>query len=245
MTISSTTRKAGPYVGNGVATSFVFSFKVFDASEIVVTRTSVTAGTETVLVLTTDYTVTLNADQNTNPGGTVTYNPSGVPMPSTYNLTITSDVLQTQETDIPNAGGWYPEVAEDAWDKNTILIQQMKEVLDRTLQFPVADSNPPQLPVFSSRRNRVLGFDGNGALTTYSIAAVSLSGITPSTTTATAGQTVVSTTAYTIGNNTLSVFLNGVYQENGVDYTETDATSFTFVSALTAGDKVVSLVSQF
>ena len=244
MTISSTTRKAGPYVGNGVATSFVFSFKVFAASEIVVTRTSVTAGTETVLVLTTDYTVTLNADQNTNPGGTVTYNPSGVPMSSTYNLTITSDVLQTQETDIPNAGGWYPEVAEDAWDKNTILTQQIKEVLDRTLQFPVADGNPPQLPPFASRKNRVLGFDGSGALTTYPTTAGVAAGAFADTVIATAGQTVISVRPYVMGVNTLAVFLNGVRQEYGVDYTETTATSYTFVSGLTAGDKVISVIGQ-
>ena len=244
MTISSTLRKAGPYVGNGVATSFVFSFKVFDASEIVVTRTSVTAGTETVLVLTTDYTVTLNADQNTNPGGTVTYNPSGVPMTSTYNLTITSDVLQTQETDIPNAGGWYPEVAEDAWDKNTILTQQLKEVQDRTLQFPVADANPPQLPAFSARANRVLGFDGNGALTTYPTTSGVIAGSFADTTIATAGQTVIPVRAYVMGVNTLAVFLNGVRQEYGVDYTETTTTSYTFVSGLTAGDKVISVIGQ-
>lgn len=171
MTISSTLRKAGPYVGNGVATSFAFAFKVFATSDLVVTRTTVATGTESVLVLTTDYTVSLNADQNANPGGTVTYNPSGTPMASTHNLTITSDVPQTQGTDIPNAGGFYPEVIENALDKSTILAQQIEEILGRTIHFPVADSNTPQLPSFSVRANRALGFDSLGALTTYATTA--------------------------------------------------------------------------
>lgn len=146
MTISSTLRKAGPYVGNGVATSFTFSFKVFSASEVVATLALLATGVETVLTLTTDYTVTLNADQNTNPGGTVTYNPSGTPMASTHSLTLTSAVAQTQGTDIPNAGGWYPDVVENALDKAVILVQQLSEILSRTFRIPVSSTADPTLP---------------------------------------------------------------------------------------------------
>ena len=244
MTISSTPRKAGPYVGNGIATSFSFAFKVFVASDLVVTKTSVASGAESVLTLTTDYTVSLNADQNTNPGGIVTYNPGGVPMPSTYNLTITSEVPQTQGTDIPNAGGFYPEVLEDALDKNVILAQQLEEVVSRTLQFPVADSTPPQIPPFATRKNRVLGFDGNGLFTTYPTTAGVAAGSFADTTIATAGQTVINVRQYVMGVNTLAVFLNGVRQEAGADYTETTSTSYTFTFALAAGDRVISVIGQ-
>ena len=146
MTISSTLRKAGPYTGNGVATSFVFAFKVFTTAEVVVTLGTPAAGTEETLTLTTDYTVTLNADQTTNPGGTVTYNPSGTPMASTKTLTITSDVEESQGTAIPNAGGWYPEVVEDALDKATILVQQLSEALVRTFKMPVSSGAAATLP---------------------------------------------------------------------------------------------------
>ena len=146
MTISSTLRKAGPYVGNGVATAFDFAFKIFTASDLVVTLLDIASGTETTLTLTTDYTVTLNADQNTNPGGTVTYNPSGTPMASTHTLTITSGVAQTQGTDIPNAGGFYPEVVENALDKAVILVQQLAEVLNRTFRLPVSTAISAVLP---------------------------------------------------------------------------------------------------
>lgn len=164
MTISSTLRKSGPLVGNGVATSFPFSFKVFATSDIVVTKTTVATGAMSVLVLTTDYTVSLNADQNTNPGGTVTYNPSGTPMTSAYNLTITSEVPQTQGTDIPNAGGWYPEVVENALDKNTILVQQLAEQLSRTAKGPVSDSAAMgDLPSAANRAGKFFTFDAAGA----------------------------------------------------------------------------------
>ena len=71
MTISSTIRKAGPFIGNGSASSFPFTYKVFQASDLEVVRLDTSTNIETVLTLTTNYTVTLNTDQNSNPGGTV------------------------------------------------------------------------------------------------------------------------------------------------------------------------------
>jgi hypothetical protein len=60
---------------------------------------------------------------------------------------------------------------------------------------------------------------------------------------ATAGQTVIvgidqnaKTLNYTAG--TIGVFLNGIKQVNGVDYTATDGSSITFLSALTLNDVV-------
>ena len=96
MTISSTNRKAGPYTGNGVATAFPFSFKVFGAADLLVVRTDLN-GTETVLVLTTDYGVALNADQNANPGGTI--NLPGA-LTTGYLLTVSSKLDYLQTTDL-------------------------------------------------------------------------------------------------------------------------------------------------
>ena len=55
---------------------------------------------------------------------------------------------------------------------------------------------------------------------------------------ATAAQTVVSTPTYSIGINTLTVFVNGVKLLVGLDYTETSQNSITFTSGLTVGDEV-------
>ena len=111
MTISSTIRKAGPFIGNGSASSFPFTYKVFQASDLEVVRLDTSTNIETVLTLTTNYTVTLNTDQNSNPGGTVVL--VGGPLATGYTLTMTSDVPNLQPTDLTNQGGFYPEVINE------------------------------------------------------------------------------------------------------------------------------------
>lgn len=121
MTISSTNRKAGPYAGNGSSTVFPFSFKVFSASDLYVTRTS-SEGAVVVLDLGTDFTVSLNANQDDNPGGTVTLSAA---LESGYSLTVTSDIQPLQPVEFTNLGGFYPRIINDALDRLTILVQQL------------------------------------------------------------------------------------------------------------------------
>lgn len=134
MTISSTNRKAGPYAGNDVATAFPFSFKVFSASDLYVVRADST-GTETVLALTADYTVVLNSNQDTNPGGTITL-PSA--LASGYTLTIASQMQYLQPTDLINQGGFYPKVITNALDRLTIFVQQLSEAISRSLKTAIS-----------------------------------------------------------------------------------------------------------
>jgi hypothetical protein len=137
MTISSTNRRAGPYSGNGSQTAFPFSFKVFEAADMLVVKVEVATNIETTLALTTDYTVALNADQNSNAGGTVNLLTA---LPSGYKMVISSKVAYLQETDLTNQGGFYPEVITDALDRLTIEAQQLKEGLDRAAQLPITSS---------------------------------------------------------------------------------------------------------
>ena len=122
MTISTEVRTAGPYTGNGSTTEFAFAFKVFEASDVVVKTT--TNGTTTTETLTTDYSVTLNADQDVSAGGTITM--VTPPLASTT-LTISSDVPTTQNVKLANLGGFYPTVFNDALDRATIQIQQVDQ----------------------------------------------------------------------------------------------------------------------
>jgi hypothetical protein len=134
MTISSTNRRAGPYSGNGSQTAFPFSFKVFQASDMLVVKVQVSTNIETTLTLTTDYTVALNADQNSNAGGNINLVTA---LPTGYKLVVSSKVEYLQETDLTNQGGFYPEVITDALDRLTIEAQQLKEGLDRAAQLPI------------------------------------------------------------------------------------------------------------
>jgi hypothetical protein len=133
MTISTELRKAGPFTGNGVTTAFPFSFKVFAATDVIATRAD-TLGAETGLVLNTDFTVALNADQDAAPGGTVTL---AAPLSTGYRLVVSSAVPNLQPTDITNNGGFYPRVIEDALDRHVAQIQQIDEKVDRALKVAV------------------------------------------------------------------------------------------------------------
>ena len=109
MTVSSTSNKV-IYNGAGGSGPFSFSFKVFASGDLDVIQTNA-AGVETTLTEVTHYSVALNADQNNNPGGTVS---SVSPIPVGEKLTLLRVVDALQDTDIQNAGGFYPQVLEDA-----------------------------------------------------------------------------------------------------------------------------------
>lgn len=159
MTISSENRVAGPYIGNDAATAFPFAFKVFGASDLQVVRTD-PDGAESTLTLTTDYTVSLNANQDSNPGGTVTL---PAVLATGYKLTITSNIAPLQATDLTNQGGFYPKVITNALDKLTILIQQIFNGLNRSIKLPISNSDDGTLPA-GDRANTVVGFDALGKL---------------------------------------------------------------------------------
>ena len=159
MTISSTVRIAGPYIGSGAATVFPFAFKVFAAAEMQVAKLNTTSNVEIILVLNTDYTVQLNGDQNGTPGGTITL---PAVLASGFNLTITSDIANLQPTDLTNQGGFYPEVITDALDRATIQIQQLDQN-SRAIKIPLSDGVLDMTtPVVAARQGKYLAFDSLG-----------------------------------------------------------------------------------
>lgn len=140
MTISSTTRKAGPFTGNDVTTDFPFAFRVFAETDVVAVQAETATETETTLDYVIDYTVALNADQDSDPGGTLTLLS---PLATGYTLTLTSAVPQTQGTDLTNLGGFYPQVVTDALDRLTVLIQQVAEETSRAVKVQISSSVDP------------------------------------------------------------------------------------------------------
>ena len=198
MTIQNTTiRKAGPSQGNGVTTVFPFTFKVFLTSEILVTYLDA-LDVESVLVLSTNYTVSLNADQNTSPGGSVTL--LVAPATATY-ITLTSQVTNTQNLSLTNSGGFYPQSINDALDRTVIQVQQIAEVLVRCITVAVSSSQTPaQLlaSIYASAASAISAASSASASSTSassSASSASTSATTASTgaTTATA-QAVIATT---------------------------------------------------
>ena len=157
MTISATYTPAQAN-GNDVAVAFPFTFKVFVEADLTVILTDA-LGVNTTQAITTDYTVSLNADQNNNPGGTVTM----ITAPATGETLIITRVLEElQETDIANGGGFYPEVLEDALDRLTMLNQQNTATTNRALVAPLAEASIDTLPSIADRASKYLAFDADG-----------------------------------------------------------------------------------
>lgn len=117
------------YTGNGVTTDFDYRFRVFEAADLVVSVADTTE-TITVLTLNTDYTVT-GAGSRT--GGKVKLLS---PLAFNWRINIERALPVTQETDIRNQGNFFPEVHEDAFDKLTMLIQQVWGYFGLALRKP-------------------------------------------------------------------------------------------------------------
>lgn len=161
MTISSEVRTAGPFTGTGAVSTFNFAFKVFQASDLLVVRQLTSTGAQTTLALTTNYTVSLNVDQDSSPGGSITLVAGA--LASGYTLVITSDVGNLQPTSLTNQGGFYPEVINDSLDRATIQIQQVAVKSGRELSAPLIDGTIDMtLPSAANRASKFLYFGASG-----------------------------------------------------------------------------------
>lgn len=139
MAISTETRRSDRYACDGVQTAFPFAFKVFKADEIGVI---VSPDGETETTLSSElYTVSLNEDQDNDPGGVV--NLLTAPADGTI-LVVVSNVAYKQQIVFTNQGGFYPELLNEGYDRLTILTQQLKEHLDRTITVPPTSPTSPQ-----------------------------------------------------------------------------------------------------
>ena len=140
MAVDSTERRV-VYAGNGKTTAFPFVFKVFadtDVSVLVGKPDGSEASVE--LKVNSDYTVVLNADQSTTPGGTVTVK---VAPAEGYNLAVVSAVPYTQPMVLTPYGGFNPETLNDNSDLQCIQIQQIAERLNRAITTDPTDELTP------------------------------------------------------------------------------------------------------
>ena len=134
-------RRAGPYEGDGKTKSFPFSFYVFSANDVKVVTSVKDSTVEETLEKDVDYSVTVNADQNATPGGTVVLTNA---LASNHALSILSDLAYTQEMQLTNFSRFPPEILNSAMDRTVILIQQLKELAGRHLTVPATSSKTPQ-----------------------------------------------------------------------------------------------------
>jgi len=114
------------FTGNGVTTVFPFSFVVYDESHLLVYEQVIATGVRT-LISAANYTV------SGVPGaGSVTYSPSGVPLPATKKLELVRQVPYTQALDIENQGGFYANTMEDQLD---LMVMQTQQLADASADY--------------------------------------------------------------------------------------------------------------
>ena len=158
--------------GNGSQTVFLFPFVGVATADIQVIFTSA-AGVQTTLTQgpgPTQYQVVLNPPPVSGSGlwgigGTVTYNPSGTPIPSGSTLTISRVLPLTQSTSLQNQAsfGQYASTTEQALDQAVMALQQVANSQGRAILGNIANSSPPNpLPPAAQVAGLGLCFDGTG-----------------------------------------------------------------------------------
>lgn len=128
MTVAATPAKAGPFVCDGAQTDFPFAFRALEPSHIAV---YINDG-----LVTEGFTVEL-----AETGGTVRFTTAPG---SGKSLAILRDAPFDQQTDIQDNQAFLPEIVETALDKLTMLVQQLKEELERCVKVGVASGESPE-----------------------------------------------------------------------------------------------------
>lgn len=122
MTITSQTREMTA-TGNGVTTIFPYTFIIPDEDYAYVYTRVIATGDET-LVSAINYTLDGIGDPN---GGDLTYNPGGVPLPSTHQIILRRVVDLVQEVDVSTQSGFNAAVIETQLD---LMVMGMQQIAD-------------------------------------------------------------------------------------------------------------------
>jgi hypothetical protein len=158
MTITSTTNKTIVSC-NGVTSIFTYNFLLPAGALFSLYQLTVATGV-IALISTANYSV---SGIGQPAGGTFTYLPGGTPVATGNELIFVRQVPETQQTSLINQGGYNPSVVEPAMDWIVEQIQDLREIVNRCIKFPVVDGVTaldlvPQL----QRENLALKFDGSG-----------------------------------------------------------------------------------
>ena len=155
--ISNVTRRAvySP-TGSGGAGPYSFTFEILANTDIAVYKD------DTLLTLTTHYTVTIAA----NGTGSVTITAAGLALSPTSptQYAIVGNRTISRSTDFTTGGDFFANTLNDELDQQTIFAQQNAESVTRSLQAPQTDPTSINmvLPRSTVRANKVLSFDSSG-----------------------------------------------------------------------------------
>ena len=140
MSISSVTSKI-IYVGTGLTGAsnrvFPYPFRILATGDLTVTRYYEATGSTSVLTLNTDYAV---SGAGESAGGNVTLTGSYTSLPSGSKLVIAREMDLLQQVDYVENDVFSAETHERALDRLTMITQQLKEFIDRSLAKDITKS---------------------------------------------------------------------------------------------------------
>lgn len=133
------------YLGNGIIKEFPYTFSIDDRDNIKVLLVNL-AGLE--ILLKTDYFVDTEKKSVFYPG----YAPGQEPpqsaqppvLPAGWQIVLYREIPVTQEVDFGDKWPFY--IIEKAFDKVTMLIQEMVGLTDRSIVFPISNNFQSRLP---------------------------------------------------------------------------------------------------
>lgn len=154
MTVSTSTNSVVAR-GNGATTDFTVPFKVLNEDHLVVTRRDFATGELLYTYTGTDFTYAGIGDDS----GTLTL--AGAALDDDFELVIERLVPYTQDLDIVNAGGFYPETVEEQLDLIIMGVQQVADMAARGIVVPVGETGQA-LPSATDRTGKFFGFGAGG-----------------------------------------------------------------------------------
>jgi hypothetical protein len=139
------------YTGSAGAGPYAFSFEIIDSTDVDVYKN------DTLLTLTTNYTVTINS----NGTGSVTLVSAAT---SSDRITIVGSRAIERTTDFVTGGDLFANTLNEEIDSQTIFVQQVAETAERSIKAPVTDPTNINmtLPVNTVRAGKTLAFDASG-----------------------------------------------------------------------------------
>ena len=234
--ISDVTRRI-IYSGSAGVGPYSFSFEILEQTDVAVYKNS------TLLTLTTDYSVTINADGT----GSVTLVSAAS---ASDQITLFGDRAIERSTDFVTGGDLFANSLNEELDSQTIFAQQIDEKADRAIKAPITDPTTVDmtLPSKADRADKILAFDvnGNPAMTSEADIAAGIRGAIVGAnyvvTNATGnGSSVAFTVSSAPGSKSnIQIYIDGVYQNKNTF--SISGTTVTFTEAPPSGAAIEFVV---
>lgn len=145
------------FTGNTGTGPFSFTFNILADSDIAVFKNN------TLLTLTTDYTITTAA--NGTGSVTLTGSNNGTALVATDFLTIVGGRALARTTDFVTAGDLLASSLNEQLDSNVIMVQQLDEKAERTLRISQSDVTADMtIPDRDTRKGKYLAFNATTGL---------------------------------------------------------------------------------